>query len=84
MRCNPLLIVWHTWYFHSGLNNFFISRISFPGLHDSFGWRELRSRIIQMQTIYGNMDEFHINKGGSTLSKLGSNSTAQLYPKVGD
>jgi len=24
------------------------------------------------------------DKGGSTLSKLGSNSTAQLYPKVGD
>jgi len=24
------------------------------------------------------------DKGGLTLSKLGSNSTAQLYPKVGD
>ena len=27
--------------------------------------RELRSRIIQMQTIYGNMDEFHISEHNS-------------------
>jgi len=73
MRCNPLLIVWHTWYFHSGLNKFLILRIYrllifFINLHLC---RELRSRIIQMQTIY----KWHLEVNSGCLFGLSFQKT---------